>query len=367
MKKFLFIFMSVLTFSLASAAQTAIETSKALDNVSVGVTAGVATPLDFNSVFPLNTVAGLRLQKDITPVVGVQLEGLAFLNSNNNKFINPAKTTVKATNVGLNGAFNLSNLFDGYLGAPRTFEVSAIGGVSWIHEWETKGNYLGAKTGLDFALNLGSKKQHSLVITPAVFWNLNKLKGVKFNKNLSQLAVTATYVYHFKTSNQTHHFKTYDVGAMMNEINALRDKNEDLTEMNATLQKLLAEKENPTSTNSIGGDNTEEGKPTSNIMVHEKLKTVVNGEWIVLFAQGSAELTEDAKNKLCEIPSGVEVTIKGMASPEGSAKRNQEVSEQRANAVAEFLKNNGVTVKEAVGLGCTGAASNRVAIVKTTN
>lgn len=364
MKKLIFIFASVLTFSLTAVAQTAIETPKALDNISVGVTVGAATPLDFNSAFPLNTIVGLRVQKDFTPVIGLQVEGMAFLNSNNNVFINPAKTTVKATNVGLNGVLNLSNAFNGYAGKPRTFEVSAVGGVSWIHEWEAKGNYLGAKTGLDLALNFGESKQHSIVFTPAILWNLNKWNEVEFNKHLSQLSLTVTYVYHFRTSNKTHHFKSYDIGAMNDCINDLRAKNEDLNEMNKTLQKLLAEKETEGSTKNIGGDNTEDAKAPNDIMVHERTK-MIGAEWVVMFAQGSAELTDDAKAKLNEIPEGMAVTVKGFASPEGSAKRNLEVSEQRAKAVAEFLKNKNVTVKETVGLGCTGTASNRVAIVKT--
>ena len=36
-------------------AQIATENSKILDNTYVGVEAGVTTPLNFNSMFPLNT------------------------------------------------------------------------------------------------------------------------------------------------------------------------------------------------------------------------------------------------------------------------------------------------------------------------
>ena len=365
MKKFLTIFAFVLAFALNANSQTAIQTSKVFDNVSIGATVGASTPLSFNSVFPLNTLAGLRIQKDFTPTFGLQVEGLAFLNSNNNMYINPAKTTLKATNVGLNGVVNLTNAFNGYLGSPRTFEVSAVAGVNWIHEWETTANFLGAKTGMDFAFNFGSTKAHSIVLTPAIFWNLNKLNKMQFNKNLSQLAITATYVFHLGTSNGTRHFKTYDIGAMNNEINELRSENNELVEMNKTLQKLLAEKETDTGTKYIGGETTDEKKTVGDVMV--ATKAVGSGEWIVMFAQGSAELTDEAKERLKTIPEGFEVSVKATASPEGSAKRNLEVSEARAKAVAEFLKAQKVNVKECVGLGCTGASSNRVAIVKTAN
>ena len=88
-------------------AQIATENSKVLDNVSVGVTVGATTPLDFNSVLPLNTNLGLKISKEFTPVVGMQIEGLAILNDNH---FSDVKTLVKATNVGVNRTVNLSNL-----------------------------------------------------------------------------------------------------------------------------------------------------------------------------------------------------------------------------------------------------------------
>ena len=63
MKKF--ILMALLSATVLSAnAQIATENSNALDNIGVGGTAGVSTPLDFNDVFPLNTNVGLKLTKD---------------------------------------------------------------------------------------------------------------------------------------------------------------------------------------------------------------------------------------------------------------------------------------------------------------
>lgn len=186
-------------------AQTAYQSAKVFDNVSIGVTGGISSPLNFNSVTPFNTNFGIRLQKDFTPVVGVQAEGLAFVNGNH--FANDVNTWVKATNVGVNGVLNLSNLIGGYKGSPRVFEVSTVTGIGWLYKWDTSSNYLSSKTGVDLAFNLGNEKQHSIVLTPAVYWNLSSVNGVEFNRNHAQLAVNVAYVYHFKTSNGTHHSK----------------------------------------------------------------------------------------------------------------------------------------------------------------
>lgn len=315
-------------------AQIATENSNAFDNVGAGITAGVSTPLDFNSVFPLNTNVGLKITKDITPVIGFQIEGLAVLNDNH---FSDLKTAVKATNVGLNGALNLSNFFWGYKGTPRVFEVSTVAGLGWLHAWNTSENSLTAKTGLDFAFNLGKKKAHSLVLTPAVYWNLHKIDAIQFNKKGAQLALNLSYIYHFKTSNGTHHFKTYDVGAMISEIDRL---NGALSECEKREPKLVER------------------------IVEKKVAVPTNTEWFVQFAQKSAELTAEAKATLDKIGENLVVDVIGTSSPEGDAEFNQRLSEKRAAVVADYLTKRGVKVNSWAGKGVQiGLATNRLAIV----
>ena len=344
MKK-LFLMLALISAVVSANAQIATENSNALDNIGVGITAGVSTPLDFNSVFPLNTNVGLKVTKDFTPVIGMQVEGLAILNDNH---FSKIKTTVKATNVGLNGAINLSNAFWGYNGAPRTFEVSAIGGIGWLHTWTTADNSLTAKTGLDLAFNLGKKKAHSIVVTPAVYWNLHKIDALQFNKNGAQLAVNVSYVYHFRTSNGTHHFKTYDVGAMLDEINRL---NGALAECESREPKVIEKvivKEAPAKTAEVA------------VAVADK-----NGEkWVVSFATASAKLSNEAKFVLDQIGNDAIVDVIATASPSGTKEFNQKLSERRAKAVADYLTNRGVKVNSAVGKG-VDAKSGKTAIVST--
>lgn len=317
-------------------AQIATENSNALDNVGVGVTAGVSTPLDFNSVFPLNTNVGLKVTKDITPVIGFQIEGLAILNDNHFSDIN---TAVKATNVGFNGVVNLSNFIGGYNGTPRVFEVNLVGGLGWLHTWNTSLNSLTAKTGFDLAFNIGKNKAHSFVLTPAVYWNLHKIDAIQFTKQGAQLAINLSYIYHFKTSNGTHHFKTYDVGAMLNEITRL---NGALAECDGKAPKVVEVKQ----------------------FVEKRIAMPMSTEWFVQFAQESAGLTDEAKSVLDKIERSVVVDVVGTSSPEGSVEFNQSLSEKRAEVVADYLKNRGVKVNTCVGKGVqNGISTNRLAII----
>lgn len=328
-------------------AQTAYQSAKVLDNVSVGVTGGISSPLDFNSVTPFNTNFGLKVQKDFTPIVGAQLEGLAILNDNH---FADSKTWVKASNVGLNGIINISNLIGGYKGSPRLFEVGTVTGLGWLHFYGVPSgsvkNALSAKTGLDLAFNLGANKEHSIVLTPAVYWALtNVTEHTQFNKNHAQLAVNVSYVYHFKTSNGTHHFKTFNIGDLNNTIKSLKDENsvlkngvKSLANENSSLKKDLAAK--PNSTSSV---------------------ETIDRTWVIEFAQGSSSLDAVAKAKLNTIPSDATVNIEGTASKEGSANVNKKVSTDRATAVKKYLENKGVTVRSSKGNGVShGDTTNRL-------
>lgn len=329
-------------------AQTAYQSAKVFDNVSIGVTGGISSPLNFNSVTPFNTNFGIRLQKDFTPVVGVQAEGLAFVNGNH--FANDVNTWVKATNVGVNGVLNLSNLIGGYKGSPRVFEVSTVTGIGWLYKWDTSSNYLSSKTGVDLAFNLGNEKQHSIVLTPAVYWNLSSGNGVEFNRNHAQLAVNVAYVYHFKTSNGTHHFKTYDIGAKNDEINRLKEelasegkKNQSLIENNTKLNSQLA------------ALNSKDGASST---------LVDNMKWVVEFEQGKSELSSKAKEELKNVIDAKKlVCVVAKASPEGSKDTNKKLSDERAAVVTKYLTDNGVTVKKSEGVGAESKYSNRVVLI----
>lgn len=337
MRKFILTFVIALMTVFSVNAQTVIETPKFFDNFYMGIQGGATTPLDFNKVFPVNGVAGMNIGKDITPVFGVEVEGNVWFNDNH--FIYRPYTFVKATNVGINGTMNLTNFFAGYKGKPRVFEVKTNAGLGWLHYWNCgKQNAMSAKTALDFDFNVGKNRAHTFTLSPGVYWNLTN-RGFEgkpqFDKNYAQFAVFAGYTYHFKTSNGTHAFKTYDIGVMNDEINRLR------AELEKKPKEIIKEVQ---------------------VVKHEV--EPVELTYVVQFAQGSSLITAESMAVLNRVPANVKVDIVGTASVEGSDEFNMNLSVERANAVAQYLRDRRVVVNSVKGVGeRNGDTSNRLVMV----
>lgn len=336
MKKFILSLMVMLTVMLSSAnAQIAYQKADFLDNVYVGLNGGVSSPLDFNSVTPFNAQAGVKVGKNWSPVFGTNIEGTAVFGDNH---FADSHTFVKATYVGLNGTLNLTNLFLNY-NPDKVFETSLEAGLGWIHNYHTPtptnidghANYLGAKTGAILAWNIGNNKAWQLYAEPSVYWNLSKTDKIQFNKHNAQLAVSVGVVYKFKTSNKTHNFKVYNIYDYTSALEEARDRIAALEAQNAELSKRPTE--------------------TYNVVKETNKETVVYSQDIftVSFLQNSAELTQDAKNILDKVSASLPVKVIGSTSPEGTTRRNSELSVQRANAVAKYLKSRGVKVVSAEG------------------
>ncbi len=345
MTKKIFSLLIALFAVLTMNAQTAVQTSKVFDNTYVGVQAGVNTPLSFNQVFPLNEYAGLRAGKNFTPVLGLNVDaGVTFndhANGHTNGLVNhfPSSAAVNTINVGLNGTVNLMNLIGGYKGAPRFFEISTVTGLGWSHIYNKNVNIAGisdddeliAKTGADFTLNLGKKKAWQVYAEPAVVWNLTNgaFDEVHFNKDHAYLQLLVGVNYKFKTSNGTHNFKTYDIGALNDKIN--------------DLQAELAK------------------KPKEVVKTVNNTTVIDNTKYVIFFAQNSADLSDKAKGTLDNIEGSV--SVQGYASPEGTSTYNKNLSQKRAQAVADYLTSKGVKVVGTAGKGVDGQTSNRVVIV----
>lgn len=338
-------------------AQIATENAKLLDNTFISFEGGVATPLAFDAVFPVNPTVGLAFGKWFTPVWGAEIEGTAWFgshvyggtNARVNFNSNGNFNAIRGTYVGVNGLLNLTNLIADYQGTPRSFELGLVSGIGWVHGYRPNtndryNNALGAKTGLDLAFNLGAKKAHTISIRPSVLWNLSQpgtsMGTLAFNKLGAQLYLGVAYTYHFKTSNGTHSFKTYDVGAMINEIGRLNSVLDEChRKQPQVIEKIVKEV------------NTVEVK-------------VGNEFWVVAFNTGSSVLSDEAKYILNQVGNDSIVDVVATASPDGSAEFNQRLSEKRAAVVADYLTKRGVKVNSWAGKG-VNPETGRSAIVKT--
>ena len=179
MKKLFTLFAAAL-FAASVSAQTTVEGSKVFDNMYIGVNGGVSTKMTGHSWMKgLNPNAGLRIGKNITPVFGLAIESNAYFS---NKPWASTRLAVRAMNTSLLGTLNLSNLFAGYKGDPRTFELGAVYGIGWghvfMHQEDGRAiNRMTSKAGLDFQFNFGSKKQWQFYVEPAVTWVFNGMPG----------------------------------------------------------------------------------------------------------------------------------------------------------------------------------------------
>lgn len=350
MKKFIFMMLIMVMGFVSANAQTAIQTPKLLDNTYVGVFGGASTPLSFSHTFPLNGQFGLTLGKNWSPIIGTEVQSGVVFGGNGFDVVGNGYTAVRAINTGVNVTFNLTNAILGY-NPNKVFEVQTVTGIGWLHLYSSNAaksdkasvvanddDEFTAKTGVRLSWNLGKNKAWAVYAEPSILWNLTNGVGndtyydaVHFNSHDAQLSLNVGVVYKFKTSNGTHNFKLYNVGAMNDKIN--------------TMQKQLAEK--------------------PKVVEKTVEKTVGNGQtkWVVFFGQGSSTLDNDAKKVLDEISNGTTVEVVGHASEEGSVAFNQKLSESRANAVAEYLTNRGVKVNSTTGEGETGTPKNRVVII----
>ena len=151
---------AMLTMS-ASAQRTAVTANKAQDNWYIGINAGVATNMH---KFPYQNDAkgagffkgfapefGLRVGKNLTTVFGLALDVNAyFANKTDGKTTFGSKTFINATDFDLMSTWNLNNLFAGYKGEPRAFEVIALVGGGYSRAWAAKQGGLNAKAAIDF-------------------------------------------------------------------------------------------------------------------------------------------------------------------------------------------------------------------------
>lgn len=360
MKK-LFLTFAAAALTASVSAQTVTE-SKLLDNIYIGVNGGVATKTTGHGwLGDLNANAGLRLGRYITPVFGLAVESNVYFSNQPYKSVG---TVVRFMDTHALGTFNLSNLFGGYKGEPRPFEVSAIYGLGWRHIFGAGATHVGdnmmtSKAGLDFAFNFGKNKAWQLYIEPAMVWALTGNQStqefdnkVQYDINRSMFQLNAGIIYKFKNSNGTHNFTIAELRNQA-EIDGLNAKINDLRSDLDGKDAQLAAKDRQIEDLQKALDECNK-KP-----VYVKPATATNLQPTVLFRQGKS-VVDKAQYAPIELIAQymknhpeAKVEIKGYASPEGSAELNQKLSEKRAEAVKDILvKKHKIAADRLTTTGC---------------
>lgn len=337
MKRSLLFLMGALTLGQAQA-QNNVSGNKLSDNWSIGLNVGTVTPLINHPFFKsMRPTMGLTIDKQLSPIYGLSLEGMASINTN------ASYTAFDVYNLSLLNRVNLNNLFVRYKGKPSLFEVEAVGGFGWLHStnpyWKQGDpydrNHVSAKAGMNFNFNIGDSKAWTIAVKPAVVWDMT-IKGqehLNFNAKQAAFELTAGVVYHFKNSTDKHY---YSIECDRDEIDAL---NAMISSMRQEVAAKDGELENAQSKiNQLQNDlnDCRNKKSTTTTVTAEK-------DYYVTFRQGKS--TIDALQmpnieKLAQAlkdNSNAKVTISGYASPEGNAEFNQKLSLKRAEAVKKIL------------------------------
>ena len=379
MKK-LVLMLAAASMAASVSAQTVAE-SKTFDNIYVGINGGVATKTTGHKwLSDLDPNAGIRIGRYFTPVFGLAIEGNAYFS---NKPWGSTGTVVRATNASLLGTVNLSNWFGGYKGEPRTFEVSALYGLGWMHVFtnnklvkaatENQRNRMTSKAALDFAFNFGSAKQFQFYVEPSInfaFLGQSKSKELVATGNpLAPVAVADHQEYGYKAASQAGQ-PAYNINNSFVQLNAgLMYK---LANSNGTHNFTIVSPRDQAEIDALNAQINELRNRKPEVITKEVVKEVpsvkvkeftVSDLVFVTFAQGKSALTNDAKAALNNVKEGVHVQVVGTASPEGSKELNDRLSQARADVVANYLKGRGVIVDEATGKGVQGVTSNRLAVV----
>lgn len=326
-----------------------VGSSKFTDNWSLTLQGGVLTTLDkfYTGNTAMAPIIVIGADKYVNKWLGFGVEGRTMIGTgdvNISKY--NSKTAFEAFNLNGYVKFNAFNMFN-FNGERNMFEPVLYTGLGWNHictsdvpscvvtSTQMARNAMLYRAGMELNFNLGKAKAFALVLNPSFVWN--NVDNFKLTKNNCDFEVTAGIVYHFKTSNGTHSFanaKLYD----QSEIDRL---NEYINEL--------------------------ESRPVANsepMLATEKVvekEVFVQSTYIVQFAKNSAELSDEAKSELDKVHGVVDIIAS--ASPEGTKEYNQKLSERRAEVVADYLKQKGVTINSAKGIGAMYTTSNRIAIV----
>lgn len=275
----------------------------------------------------IQSAVSLQLGTWVTESFGVAVDGTAGIDNGSKQGLFKTHTLFNYVDVSALAKYRVRF---------GTLDVVAAAGPSWIHGFaETLSNNIGTKFQVEFNVNLTDH----LAVNIVPEFNYNFFGPFKyqpyFDSRQSWYGLLAGVTYKFgdkfNKANPDLKYTQADVDALNAEINKLRNQEPQVVEK--IVEKIV----------------------TNNVVKQDVYE--------VAFEKGRYNLSERAKATLNTVPADATVIVEATASPEGNAEFNQELSQNRADAVADFLKQRGVTITSAKGLGVTGGDSQRIARV----
>ncbi|MBD5350218.1 MAG: OmpA family protein [Bacteroides sp.] len=358
---------AVATVSLMSAqAQKAYQPVSFLDNWSVGLDGGVTTPLAKGHAFfgDMRGAFGLHVQKQVSPVVAVGVEGLAGVNTSSwNKalfedtfadYVLPGKSKTAIDNmyVGAYASFNLMNLFGGYNGKARLFEIELVGGAGWGHEFFNKmalfpmsidakdQNYFVTKAGLNFNFNVA--ENWTISLKPSVSFNMTGTEYNALNVDQTSAAYSRAKAAFNCVAGVTYNFGPGFLLAdtkNQGEIDAL---NAQINQLRADIAACAATVAATEATNAALAAELEACKNRKPEVI-EKVSNNLQSVRYIFYKIGSSTITADQQPNVEMVASylknhkGSKVVIKGYASQDGNEEFNKKLAAARAESVKTAL------------------------------
>lgn len=341
--------------ALAASAQ-AVEQPGFFDNWSIGLDGGVTTPMNHHAFWgSMRGVAGLHIQKQVTPAFALGIESAFGVNTSSWKGRVHSTTAFDNSYVGMYGAVDLFNLFGGYNCKTRPFTIEAVAGAGWGHEFINRAqqegmredwNYFATKVGLNFNFNVSDAL--TISIKPSINWNMTdgnnfynpgewKQTSCAYDINNATFNLMAGVSYNFgpgfacvKPYNQA------EIDALNGQINDLRGQLDACVATAGAWQakagELAAELEA-----------CKNKKPE--VQVVKEVANQYNSVRFVFFRIGSHAITADQMPNVTMIADymkshpNCKVVIKGYASKDGNYDFNVKLAKNRAEAVKNALIN----------------------------
>ncbi len=349
-------------------------------NWSLGVDGGVTTPLTGQAFFgSMRGAAGLHLQKQLTPTFALGVEGIASFNTSSWGDVK-SSTVVDNTYVGAYGAVNLFNLFGGYRGTVRPFDIEAVAGAGWGHDYYNDAvgkdhNYFATKAGLNF--NFHPSERVTISVKPSVIYDMSDVNvsqtSAAYDVRKASFDCLVGVTYNFGGSG----FKTVtpynqaEVDALNARINDLRLENDATVAALAASQAEVAATQAQSAALAADLAACQNRKPTVVKEVTNNLSSVR----YVFYKVGSSKITADQQPNVVMIADYLKnhpkstVVVKGYASPEGNLEFNIKLAAARAESVKnELVKKYGISASrikaegEGIGKMFSEESWNRVSI-----
>lgn len=331
---------------LTANAQKSVQGSKFFDNWSVGVMGGTIIPTKNNDIpDDFRATYGVELSKQITPIWGMTAQVMAA----NNVTKNPKSANIiDVATVHALGRINLNNLFGGYKGAPRPFEVDLFFGMGYGRNFYTgnKGDddYITAKGGLNLNFNLGEEKAWTVSLRPALVVaqeNVARNQGATMKLGNSDLELTAALVYHFKNKSNDKRYMTFIRAYDQAEVDGL---NAQINDLRAEVESKKAEVARETAQVRSLQNQLNDCRNRKPVVEKEVITNSTKSlEQTVTFRQGKSTVDAAQLPNVERVATFLKnhknatVNIKGYASPEGSAEINARIAKERAEAVKKIL------------------------------